>query len=184
MAPGAVGGLGVCVVAIIAPGPPRLKNSACPPAPASITWRSPLPTCQPASRSTSPSWTPGWQGPCPTGPFSQCVLALPSPTHLGLTQHDVGSGRPFDPTSPGLDRLRLACASRGADQGAKHLDNLGISHNDVQDATYGSALSLAAPAGNALEFRLCVRPIPSRSVRVAARPEPECSGRVAGRHVG
>lgn len=118
------------------------------------------------------------------GSFSQCVLALPSPTHLGLTQHDVGSGRPFDPTSPGLDRLRLACASRGADQGAKHLDNLGISHNDVQDATYGSALSLAAPAGNALEFRLCVRPIPSRSVRVAARPEPECSGRVAGRHVG
>jgi len=87
------------------------------------------------------------------GSFSRCVLALPGPTHLGLTQHDVGSGRPFDPTSPGLDHLGLACDSREElTKWAKHLDDLGISHSGVQDATYGSALSFADPDGNALEF--------------------------------
>lgn len=87
------------------------------------------------------------------GSFSRCVLALPGPTHLGLTQHDVGSGRAFDPTTPGLDHLGLACESRDElTKWAEHLDSLGISHSGVQDAAYGSAVSFADPDGNALEF--------------------------------
>lgn len=87
------------------------------------------------------------------GSFSRCVLTLPGRTHLGLTQHDVGSGRPFDPITPGLDHLGFACDSREElTKWAEHLDGLGIGHSGVQDASYGSALSFADPDGNALEF--------------------------------
>ncbi len=87
------------------------------------------------------------------GSFTRCVLALPGPTHLGLTQHQIGSGRDFDPTNPGLDHLGLACESRDhLTSWAEHLDSLGIGHSGVQDAAYGSALSFCDPDGNALEF--------------------------------
>lgn len=87
------------------------------------------------------------------GAFSRSVLALPGPTHLGLTQHHPGSGRPFDPTTPGLDHVGFACESRAAlTEWAAHLDNLGVEHGGVQDAAYGSALSFRDPDGNALEF--------------------------------
>lgn len=87
------------------------------------------------------------------GSFTRCVLALPGPTHLGLTQHHTGSGRSFDPTTPGLDHLGLACESREQlTSWAEHLESLGIAHGGVQDAAYGSALSFRDPDGNALEF--------------------------------
>ncbi len=87
------------------------------------------------------------------GSFTRCVLALPGPTHLGLTQHDADSGHDFDPTTPGLDHLGFACDSRDAlTEWADRLDNLGVSHGGVQDAAYGSALSFRDPDGNALEF--------------------------------
>lgn len=87
------------------------------------------------------------------GSFSRAVLALPGPTHLGLTQHQVGSGRAFDPTTPGLDHLGFACSSREEVVAwAEHLDGLGVDHSGVQDAAYGSALSFTDPDGNALEL--------------------------------
>jgi len=87
------------------------------------------------------------------GPFTRRVLDLPGPTHLGLTQHDTASGLDFDPTTPGLDHLGFACASREVlTKWAEHLDGLGVSHSGVQDAAYGSALSFRDPDGNALEF--------------------------------
>lgn len=87
------------------------------------------------------------------GSFTRCVLALPGPTHLGLTEHQTGSGREFDPTTPGLDHLGLACESRDDLRSwVEHLDGLGIGHSGVQDATYGSALSFRDPDGNALEL--------------------------------
>lgn len=87
------------------------------------------------------------------GPFHRAVLDLPGPTHLGLTQHDVGSGRPFDPTTPGLDHLGFACESREELLAwVEHLDSLQVRHSGVQDAPYGSALSFSDPDGNALEF--------------------------------
>lgn len=87
------------------------------------------------------------------GAFSRSVLGLPGPTHLGLTQHHVGSGLPFEPTTPGLDHVGFACDSRAQlCEWADHLDNLGVEHGGVQDAAYGSALSFRDPDGNALEF--------------------------------
>lgn len=87
------------------------------------------------------------------GPFRRAVLGLPGPSHLGLTQHDVGSGRPFDPTTPGLDHVGFACESREELLAwAQHLDSLGVSHSGVQEADYGSALSFKDPDGNALEL--------------------------------
>ncbi|MDQ2755073.1 MAG: VOC family protein [Actinomycetota bacterium] len=93
------------------------------------------------------------QGTMTDGPFTRCVLALPGSTHLGLTQHDAGSGRDFDPTTPGLDHLAFACESREQLLGwIGHLDGLGVSHSGVQDADYGSAVSFRDPDGNALEL--------------------------------
>ncbi len=87
------------------------------------------------------------------GPFQRCLLPLPDGSHLGLTQHDAGSKQSFDPRTPGLDHLGLACASREAlSLWAEHLDELGVAHDGVQDADYGSALSFKDPDGNALEF--------------------------------
>lgn len=87
------------------------------------------------------------------GPFVRRVLPLPDGTHLGLTQHDTGSGRPFDPTTPGLDHLGFACDSHAELlRWAEHLDELGLFHSGVRDAPYGSALSFKDPDGNALEF--------------------------------
>lgn len=87
------------------------------------------------------------------GAFTRSVLALPGPTHLGLTQHHTGSGRSFDPTSPGLDHLAFACESRAQlTTWVEHLDSLGVAHSGVQDAEYGSALSFRDPDGNALEL--------------------------------
>ena len=87
------------------------------------------------------------------GPFLRRLLPIPGGLHLGLTQHDRGSGLPFDPTTPGLDHLAFACHSRDElVSWAEHLDTLGVQHSGVQDATYGSALSFTDPDGNALEI--------------------------------
>lgn len=87
------------------------------------------------------------------GSFTRCVLTLPGPTHLGLTQHHTGSGRSFDATTPGLDHLGLACESREhLTLWVEHLDSLGVAHSGVQEAAYGSALSFRDPDGNALEL--------------------------------
>ncbi len=92
------------------------------------------------------------------GPFTRRLLPLPDGSHLGLTQHDGAGGKPFDPTSPGLDHVGFACVSRDElVQWAQHLDSLGVHHSGVhhsgvQDADYGSALSFKDPDGIALEF--------------------------------
>ena len=87
------------------------------------------------------------------GPFVRRLLPIPGGMHLGLTQHDRGSGQPFDPTTPGLDHLAFACHSRDELVAwAEHLDALGVGHGDVEDAAYGSALSFTDPDGNALEL--------------------------------
>lgn len=87
------------------------------------------------------------------GPFIRRVLVLPGGVGLGLTQHEQGSGRSFDPTTPGLDHLGLTCGSvEELAQWAERLDRLGVSHSGVQDADYGSALNFKDPDGNALEL--------------------------------
>ncbi len=87
------------------------------------------------------------------GPFTRRVFALPGGQGLGLTQHATGSGDSFDPTTPGLDHVGLACADRDELLAwAAHLDRMEVAHSGVQDAEYGSALSFTDPDGNALEF--------------------------------
>ncbi|MDO5737045.1 MAG: VOC family protein [Propionibacteriaceae bacterium] len=87
------------------------------------------------------------------GPFSRSVLPLPDGTHLGLTQHDSGSGEPFNPRTPGLDHVGFACPLRSElARWSEHLDSMGVEHSGIQDAEYGSALSFKDPDGNALEF--------------------------------
>lgn len=87
------------------------------------------------------------------GPFTRRVFALPGGQGLGLTQHDAGRRVAFDPTTPGLDHVGLACADRDELLAwAAHLDAVGVPHSGVQDADYGSALSFTDPDGNALEF--------------------------------
>lgn len=89
------------------------------------------------------------------GDVERRVLALPGPTRLGLTQHRLGSGRSFDPRTPGLDHLGLRCESLGElDAWVEHLDSLDISHSGVRQADYGRALSFKDPDGNALEMFL------------------------------
>lgn len=87
------------------------------------------------------------------GPFTRRVFALPGGQGLGLTQHVNGSGAHFDPTTPGLDHVGLACSDRDElTAWAAHLERIGVAHSGVQDAEYGSALSFTDPDGNALEF--------------------------------
>lgn len=87
------------------------------------------------------------------GPLVRRLFALPGGPHLGLTRHDTGSGQPFDPTTPGLDHLALACATREELLAwVQHLDERGVEHSGVQDAAYGNALSFRDPDGIALEL--------------------------------
>ena len=87
------------------------------------------------------------------GPFVRRLFALPGGLHLGLTQHDSGSGLPFDPTTPGLDHVALACTTREELVAWEaHLAERGVSHSGVQDAAYGSALSFRDPDDIALEL--------------------------------
>lgn len=88
------------------------------------------------------------------GPFERKVFALPGGQLLGITQHENSGGAgTFDPTHAGMDHLGFACADRSAVEAwARHLDEVGISHDGVTDAEYGTALSFKDPDGNALEF--------------------------------
>lgn len=81
------------------------------------------------------------------------LFDLPGGIHLGLTQHERGHEGPFDPLRPGLDHLGLQVASREElERWAEHLDALGIAHDGLVDADYGTALSLKDPDGTALEL--------------------------------
>lgn len=87
------------------------------------------------------------------GPFMRRLFELGGGAHLGLTQHDHGSGRSFDPTTPGLDHLGLAVHDRTElEAWRRHLDDLGLTHGGIVSADYGLVLSFADPDGIALEF--------------------------------
>ena len=75
-------------------------------------------------------------------------------TLIGLHQH----GRPaaaerFSEFRVGLDHVAFGCENRGElEKWARRLDELGIGHGEIKDATYGSGLSFRDPDGIALEF--------------------------------
>jgi catechol 2,3-dioxygenase-like lactoylglutathione lyase family enzyme len=75
-------------------------------------------------------------------------------TLIGLHQH--GTPAPegdFSEFRVGLDHVAFGCANREELQAwARRLDELGIKHGGIKDATYGSGVSFRDPDGIALEF--------------------------------
>jgi glyoxylase I family protein len=75
-------------------------------------------------------------------------------TLIGLHQH--GTPAPVEAFSEyrvGLDHVAFGVADRGElEKWAARLDELGIEHGTVKDASYGSGVSFRDPDGIALEF--------------------------------
>jgi glyoxylase I family protein len=82
------------------------------------------------------------------------VYLLGGGTLVGLHQH--GRGTPderFSEFRVGLDHVSFGCANRDElEKWSRRLDELGIDHGGIKDASYGSGLSFRDPDGIALEF--------------------------------
>ena len=88
-----------------------------------------------------------------TGPFRHIVYQLGN-TLFGLHGFpDLHSKDAFDERTPGLDHISFGVATRGElEAWAKRLDQLGIAHGELKDASYGSGVSFRDPDNIALEF--------------------------------
>jgi glyoxylase I family protein len=72
---------------------------------------------------------------------------------FGLHTHTQPASGTFDERHTGLDHVAFACSGRNElQQWADRLNDLGISHGGIKDATYGSGVSFRDPDGIALEF--------------------------------
>ena len=82
------------------------------------------------------------------------VYLLGNGTLLGLHQHDTpAAAERFSEFRVGLDHIAFGCADRGElEKWSTRLDELGIEHGAIKDATYGSGLSFRDPDEIALEF--------------------------------
>ena len=89
-----------------------------------------------------------------TGGFHHTVFAIGGGQLLGLHTHPGHSvDGTFDEHRTGLDHLSFACTDRDELlRWRDRLDELGIGHGDVVDASYGSGVSFRDPDGIALEF--------------------------------
>jgi catechol-2,3-dioxygenase len=89
-----------------------------------------------------------------TDPDFHHTVYLISGTLIGLHQH--GTPAPtenFSEFRVGLDHVAFGCANRDElEAWARRLDELGIQHGGIKDATYGSGVSFRDPDGIALEF--------------------------------
>jgi len=73
---------------------------------------------------------------------------------VGLHQHATPApdGR-FSEFRVGLDHVSFGCADRAElEKWARRLDELGVEHGAIKDASYGSGVSFRDPDGIALEF--------------------------------
>jgi catechol-2,3-dioxygenase len=88
-----------------------------------------------------------------TGPFRHIVYAIGDDL-LGLHVFPDGPGDdPFHPHRRGLDHVSFGCPNRAElEKWQRRLDELGVDHGDIKDASYGSGLSFKDPDGIALEF--------------------------------
>lgn len=82
------------------------------------------------------------------------VYLLRNGTLLGLHQHEkTAPAGTFSEYNVGLDHVAFGCADRGElEKWAGKLDELGVAHGGIKDASYGSGLSFRDPDGLALEF--------------------------------
>ena len=88
-----------------------------------------------------------------TGPFRHVVYAVGGGL-FGLHQFpELASADAFEERRPGLDHVAFGVADRNdLETWAKHLDQLGIAHGELKDASYGSGVSFRDPDNIALEF--------------------------------
>ena len=86
--------------------------------------------------------------------FHHSVYLLGNGTLFGLHQHGTPapSGQ-FSEYNVGLDHVGFGCANRAElEKWASKLDELGIEHGGIKDATYGSGISFRDPDGIPLEL--------------------------------
>ena len=88
-----------------------------------------------------------------TGPFRHAVFAVGG-TLLGLHEFPEGIEElPFSPRRLGMDHMAFAAADRDELVAwERRLTEMAVSHSDIVDAGYGSALSFKDPDGLPLEI--------------------------------
>ena len=88
-----------------------------------------------------------------SGGFHHTVYALGGGQLFGLHTHTQATTNPFDERHTGLDHVAFTCSGRNElQQWADRLTELGVSHDGIKDAGYGSGVSFRDPDGIALEF--------------------------------
>jgi catechol-2,3-dioxygenase len=82
------------------------------------------------------------------------VFAVGNHTLIGLHQHvKPAPDEAFSEYRVGLDHVAFGCATRGElEEWTVRLEELGIAHGGIKDASYGSGVSFRDPDGIALEF--------------------------------
>ena len=86
--------------------------------------------------------------------FHHTVYLIGNGNLLGLHQHATPAPEgDFSEFRVGLDHVSFGVANRAElEKWARRLDELGIAHGGIKDATYGSGVSFRDPDGIALEF--------------------------------
>ena len=86
--------------------------------------------------------------------FHHTVYMVGNGMLFGLHQHATPApDEMFSEYRVGLDHVAFGCANRGElEKWAQKLDELGVPHGDIKDASYGSGLSFRDPDGIPLEF--------------------------------
>jgi catechol 2,3-dioxygenase-like lactoylglutathione lyase family enzyme len=86
--------------------------------------------------------------------FHHTVYLVGGGMLFGLHQHQKPAAPgPFSEYNVGLDHVSFGCADRAElERWASRLDELGIEHGPIKDASYGSGVSFRDPDGIALEF--------------------------------
>lgn len=86
--------------------------------------------------------------------FHHTVYMVGNGMLFGLHQHATPApDEMFSEYRVGLDHVAFGCADRGElEKWVQKLDELGVPHGDIKDASYGSGLSFRDPDGIPLEF--------------------------------
>lgn len=86
--------------------------------------------------------------------FHHTVYLLGNGTLFGVHQHGTAApDQPFSEYNVGLDHIAFGCANRAElEEWARRLEELGIEHGGIKDASYGSGVSFRDPDGITLEF--------------------------------
>jgi catechol 2,3-dioxygenase-like lactoylglutathione lyase family enzyme len=86
--------------------------------------------------------------------FHHTVYLIGNGNLFGLHQHTTPApDEQFSEYRVGLDHVASGCADRAElERWESRLDELGIEHGGIKDASYGSGLSFRDPDGVALEF--------------------------------